>query len=59
MVEAIEVGCAIPVITAALEQRFSSQEAEKFGFKLLNAMRNQFGGHESQRKAKPLQGKGS
>lgn len=53
VVEAIEVGCAIPVITAALEQRFSSQEAEKFGFKLLNAMRNQFGGHESQRKVKP------
>ena len=52
VVEAIEVGCSIPVITAALEQRFSSQEAEKFGFKLLNAMRNGFGGHESQRKVK-------
>ncbi len=59
VVEAIEVGCAIPVITAALEQRFSSQEAEKFGFKLLNAMRNQFGGHESQRKVKPLKGEGA
>ena len=59
VVEAIEVGVAIPVITAALEQRFSSQEAEKFGFKLLNAMRNQFGGHESQRKVKPLEREGA
>jgi 6-phosphogluconate dehydrogenase len=59
VVEAIEVGCSIPVITAALEQRFSSQEAEKFGFKLLNAMRNQFGGYESQRKVKPLEREGA
>ncbi len=59
VVEAIEVGVAIPVITAALEQRFSSQEAEKFGFKLLNAMRNQFGGHESQRTVKPLEREGA
>ena len=49
-VEAIEMGVAIPVITAALEQRFSSREAEDFGNKLLNALRNQFGGHELQRK---------
>ncbi len=59
VVEAIEVGVAIPVITAALEQRFSSQEAEKFGFKLLNAMRNQFGGHQSQRKVKSLEREGA
>jgi len=59
VVEAIEVGCSIPVITAALEQRFSSQEEEKFGFKLLNAMRNQFGGHESQRKVKSLEREGA
>ncbi len=39
--------------------RFSSQEAEKFGFKLLNAMRNQFGGHESQRKVKPFEREGA
>jgi 6-phosphogluconate dehydrogenase len=48
--EAIEVGVAIPVITAALEQRFDSREAENFGHKLLNALRNQFGGHELERK---------
>jgi len=50
VVEAIEMGVAIPVITAALEQRFASREAEDFGNKLLNALRNQFGGHEIQRK---------
>ena len=43
--EAIEVGCSIPVITAALQQRFRSQAAESFGDKLLSALRNQFGGH--------------
>jgi 6-phosphogluconate dehydrogenase len=48
--EAIELGVAIPVITSALEQRFASREAEHFGNKLLNALRNQFGGHELQRK---------
>ena len=48
--EAIELGVAIPVITSALEQRFASREAENFGNKLLNALRNQFGGHELQRK---------
>ena len=44
--EAIEVGVAIPVITSALEQRFGSREAENFGHKMLNALRNQSGGHE-------------
>jgi 6-phosphogluconate dehydrogenase len=48
--EAIELSVAIPVITSALEQRFASREAENFGNKLLNALRNQFGGHELQRK---------
>jgi len=48
--EAIELSVAFPVITSALEQRFASREAENFGNKLLNALRNQFGGHELQRK---------
>lgn len=43
--EAIDLNCSIPVITAALQQRFRSREAEPFGDKLLAAMRNQFGGH--------------
>ena len=50
MAEAIELGVAIPVITPALEQRLASRQAENFGNKLLNALRNQFGGHELQQK---------
>jgi 6-phosphogluconate dehydrogenase len=56
--EAIELRCAIPVISAALEERFSSREAEKFSRKLLNALRSQFGGHELQHKVDPLQREG-
>jgi 6-phosphogluconate dehydrogenase len=44
-IEAIELNCAIPVITLALQRRFRSREAAPFGDKLLAAMRNQFGGH--------------
>jgi 6-phosphogluconate dehydrogenase len=44
-IEAIELGCAIPVIEAALNRRFFSQEPEPFADKLLAVMRNQFGGH--------------
>jgi 6-phosphogluconate dehydrogenase len=58
VVEAIELRCAIPVISAALEERFSSREAEKFSRKLPNALRNQFGGHELRRKVDPLQREG-
>ncbi len=43
--EAIELNCAIPVITMALQRRFRSREAEPFGDKLLAALRDQFGGH--------------
>ena len=43
--EAIELRCAIPVITMALERRFRSRETEPFGDKLLAVMRQQFGGH--------------
>lgn len=45
VIEAIELGCAIPVISLAVERRFRSREAEPFGDKLLAAMRQQFGGH--------------
>ena len=44
-IEAIELGCAIPVIEAALNRRFFSQEPEPFADKLLAVMRYQFGGH--------------
>jgi len=45
VVEAIELGCSIPVITLALQRRFRSREAAPFSDKLLAALRNQFGGH--------------
>ena len=45
VVEAIELNCAIPVITLALQRRFRSREEAPFADKLLAAMRNQFGGH--------------
>lgn len=44
--EAIELNCAIPVISMALQRRFRSREESPFGDKLLAAMRQQFGGHE-------------
>jgi 6-phosphogluconate dehydrogenase (decarboxylating) len=49
--EAIDLRCAIPMITLALQRRFRSREAEPFGDKLLTALRNQFGGHAVQRHA--------
>lgn len=45
VMESIDLACAIPVITAALQRRFRSREEEPFGDRLLAAMRNQFGGH--------------
>jgi 6-phosphogluconate dehydrogenase len=47
--EAIELGCAIPVITMALERRFRSRQEAPFADKLLAAMRRQFGGHAVKR----------
>jgi 6-phosphogluconate dehydrogenase len=58
VVEATKLRCPVPVISAALEERFSSREAEKFSRKLLNTLRSQFGGHELQRKVDPLQREG-
>lgn len=45
VVESIECGVAIPVITMALQRRFRSRTDEPFSDKLLAAMRDQFGGH--------------
>ncbi len=50
VMEAIELECAIPVISLALERRFRSREAEPFGDRLLAALRQQFGGHDVKRK---------
>lgn len=42
---AIEQGTPAPVITQALYERFSSRGNSSFAKQILNAMRNQFGGH--------------
>ncbi len=42
---AIDLGIPAPVITQALYERFSSRGNSAFAKQLLNAMRNQFGGH--------------
>jgi 6-phosphogluconate dehydrogenase len=49
VMESIELACAIPVITMALQRRFRSREESPFGDKLLSAMRGQFGGHAVKR----------
>ena len=49
VLEAIELGCSIPVITLALQRRFRSRETEPFADKLLAVMREQFGGHAVKR----------
>ena len=49
VLEAIELGCSIPVITLALQRRFRSRESEPFADKLLAVMREQFGGHAVKR----------
>ncbi len=45
---AIDQGTPVPVLSAALYQRFSSRGEEVFADKLLSAMRFQFGGHGEQ-----------
>lgn len=44
-VEAIDQGQATPVMSLALQMRFSSQDKEGFANRLLAIMRNAFGGH--------------
>lgn len=43
--EGVELGVALPAITAALHQRFQSQDERRFGLRLVAALRQQFGGH--------------
>jgi 6-phosphogluconate dehydrogenase len=45
---AIDEGTPVPVLSAALYQRFSSRGEDEFAQKLLSAMRYQFGGHLEQ-----------
>jgi len=42
---AIEEGAPVPVLSAALYQRFASRGEDEFAAKLLSAMRYEFGGH--------------
>ena len=43
--ESVELAVPLPVISIALQARFRSRQEDAFGFKMLAAMRNQFGGH--------------
>jgi len=49
--EAIDLDVPAPVITLALQARFTSRQDESYAAKLLAAMRNQFGGHAVKHKA--------
>ena len=42
---AVDEGVPVPVLSAALFQRFSSRDNAEYQDKLLSAMRFQFGGH--------------
>jgi 6-phosphogluconate dehydrogenase len=44
-IEGIDLGVPLPVISAALDMRFRSQDPEPFANKLLAMMRHEFGGH--------------
>ncbi len=43
--EAIQRSVSVPVIAASLFARFSSRDEERFGARIVAALRNQFGGH--------------
>lgn len=43
--ESIDQRVPLPVITASLQERFQSRTENSFAYKLLSALRNQFGGH--------------
>jgi 6-phosphogluconate dehydrogenase len=45
VIEGVELGVPLPVISGALDARFRSQDPEPFAHKLLAMMRHEFGGH--------------
>ncbi len=47
--EAVDLAVPLPVITLALQARFSSRQENPFAGRLLAALRNQFGGHAIKR----------
>jgi 6-phosphogluconate dehydrogenase len=46
VLESVEQGVSLPVITLALQARFASQDTEGYQARLLSVMRNAFGGHD-------------
>jgi 6-phosphogluconate dehydrogenase len=52
VIEGVELGVPLPVISGALDARFRSQDTEPFANKLLAMMRNEFGGHAVKTAAK-------
>ncbi len=53
---AIDEGVPVPVLSAALYERFSSRGRADFGNRVLSAMREQFGGHTEKKSAKRTTG---
>ena len=45
VIEAVDQGVAAPVLTLALQMRFTSQDEKGYGYRLLSTMRKAFGGH--------------
>jgi len=49
---AIDIAAPVPVLSAALYERFSSRDGAVFANRVLSAMRKRFGGHEEKKKGK-------
>lgn len=52
VIEGVELGVPLPVISGALDTRFRSQDPQPFANKLLAMMRHEFGGHAVKTAAK-------
>jgi len=52
VIEGVELGIPLPVISGALDARFRSQDPQPFANKLLAMMRHEFGGHAVKTAAK-------
>jgi len=50
VVESVERAVPAPTITAALQARFRSRQENSYAARFLNALRNEFGGHEVRKK---------
>jgi len=48
VMEALELGIPAPVMALSLQRRYQSRQSTSFGAKILESMRNQFGGHPIQ-----------